>query len=584
AAAVLAVGWAAALPAQGERLATLRRAASRLSPWAAVSFSPLLLNWSLWPGRELTALLLILGAGLLMERAWAAAVAAGPVVLPLRLSATFDRALSALARQPVLPMLLVLAGALFYSVFFTLFMWHTHYRTGTSAYDLGIENNLVWNAAHLNGPIFKTSPLGGPTATHVGYHETFISYLLAPFYRLWPTPEALLCLQATLIAFATVPLHLWARAKIGAWPSVLVCFAYLLSPAVHGANLYDFHYQPLAPFFIFWVLLFMEQARWRWAILWVVLTLAVREDMSLMLAVVGGYLIFTRTQVRAGLILAGICLVIFVVQKNIIMPSFLNGFPAYINQYEGLLPEGDKGFGGVIKTVIGNPTFTLTSLLEQQKLVYGLQIFAPLVLLPLRRWVGLWLCLPGFFFTLLSTKYPPLLMISFQYTAYWSMFVFLASAYVMSQAKEPAQKRGMLAGLGLATLFSTVCFGAIWQQNTAHGAWDQARFVLNDEDKRRHDDLYEAIAHIPPDAKVAASERLNPHVSSRADAYTLRGTIFDAEYVLFETPWIGGIERDAVRPHLESKEYGVHFEKGNFWVLKRGADPARNEEVLRFLR
>ena len=28
------------------------------------------------------------------------------------------------------------------------------------------------------------------------------------------------------------------------------------------------------------------------------------------------------------------------------MPHFLNGYPAYVNQYEGLLPEGEHGFGG----------------------------------------------------------------------------------------------------------------------------------------------------------------------------------------------------------------------------------------------
>ena len=162
------------------------------------------------------------------------------------------------------------------------------------------------------------------------------------------------------------------------------------------------------------------------AVLAVILTLANREDMSALLMVIGIYLILTGERPRAGLVVAIISAAYFVGIKLILMPHFLNGYPAYINQYEGLLPEGENGFGGILKTVIGNPAFTVSSLLEHDKVLYLLEIVAPLAFFPWRRPIGLLCSVPGFFFTMLATHYPPLLSISFQYTAYWTAFYFIA--------------------------------------------------------------------------------------------------------------------------------------------------------------
>ena len=37
-----------------------------------------------------------------------------------------------------------------YAVYFSIITIRNHYNLQTAGYDLGIENNLVWNAAHWN--------------------------------------------------------------------------------------------------------------------------------------------------------------------------------------------------------------------------------------------------------------------------------------------------------------------------------------------------------------------------------------------------------------------------------------------------
>ncbi|MBI3182743.1 MAG: DUF2079 domain-containing protein [Myxococcales bacterium] len=567
---------------RGGSLDRLWRAALRLSPLAIAGALPLLFDWAPWEGLELTYLVLAGSCCLLLERAVTASLAAGPSLLPFPAAEASRRLIRAavrtLSERPGLAAALVGMAASGYAAYFAFHTIQGHWRFATSAFDLGIENNLVWNASQL-GSFFKTSPLGGPTASHAGFHQTYFSYLLALPYRLWPKPELLLALQALCVGAAAVPLFVWAQRRVGPWVACLLALAYLLYPPVHGANLYDFHYQPLAPFFLWTTLCFADRRRWIAAAVFALITLSLREDMGALLLVAGAYLILSGEHPKFGALLAGGGTVAFVLLKFVLMPRFLDGVSAYIHQYRDLLPEGDKGFGGVLKTVFGNPGFTLTTLLEREKVVYLLQLFSPLAFLPLRNRMAFLFCAPGFFFTLLETKYPALVQTSFQYTAYWTLLLFPACAHAF-RALETRKRWPLVAALALSIGCNTVVFGSVVQQNTARSAFGKYRFGLTAEDRQRHADAYVLIAKTPPTAKVAASEFLNPHVSSRPDAYALRLGLFDAEYVLFDVPMLRSDERAVIRSALVDPTFGVVEERGDFVLLRRGADAGKNGALL----
>ena len=220
----------------------------------------------------------------------------------------------------------------------------------------------------LEPPLFKTSVIGDAERRRTsGYHETYISYLIALPYRLAPRPETLLVLQSILIGGAALPLYAFARRHLGAWIACLVALLCLFYAPLHGSNLYDFHYLPFAPFFLWTTLALLEARRDRWAAVAIVLTLANREDMSALLVVIGAYLVLTGERPRAGLIVAAVGAVYFVVVKFIVMPRFLEADGRYVHQYQDLVPEGENGFGGVLKTVFGNPGYTATTVLEQRQ-------------------------------------------------------------------------------------------------------------------------------------------------------------------------------------------------------------------------
>jgi uncharacterized membrane protein len=579
-------------------LDAIEGAARRLAPLCLAAFAPLLLHWQLWTGpREMTFAVLAAAFGLSLQALMRVALTAPPL-LPADVRGPIDRTRADvaawLARVPWLPLAIVAVAVLRHTIFFSILTIRNHFVMQTAGYDLGIENNLVWNAAHWNGPLFKTSvQMGGPVGTHIGLHQTYISYLIGIPYRLLPRPETLLVLQSLLIGAAALPLYAYARRYLGAWTASFVALLFLFNAPMHGSNLYDFHYLPFAPLFLWTTLALLAARRDRWAAVAIVLTLANREDMSALLIVVGMFLLLTGERPRAGVIVAAVGAVYFVVVKFIVMPRFLGGATAYVHQYKDLLPPGENGFGGVLKTVLANPGYTATTILQQDKVLYLLQIMAPLAFFPWRRPIGLLCSLPGFFFTMLATQYPWLTRLGFQYTAYWTSFLFLAvvanlrwlnraqaAASAPAAASEVrASRRAWKVAMTAATLVTCYQLGPVFQQNTSWAGFLPLRVDINDADRLRHANLYALIDRIPPDASVAASEMLVAHLSSRKNAYTLLHGHYDADYILARIP-PASADKDHLIAALRSGAYGLVEEKGIFALFKRGLPAATAEPYL----
>jgi uncharacterized membrane protein len=223
--------------------------------------------------------------------------------------------------------------------------------------------------------------------------------------------------------------------------------------------------------------------------------------------------------------------------------------------------------------------------------VYLLQIITPLAFLPWRRPIGILCSVPGFFFTLLATNYPPLIQASFQYTAYWTTFLFIAVVanlefFVRKELAEPAlgtswraSRTAWLVAMTCTMLATSYQFGGFFQQNTIRGGFGSYRFTLLQSDHDRHDRLYKLIAQLPARAKVVSSELIVPQIASRPDSYTFRNGMYDAEYFIAWMPPRED-ERKYIAEALKSGSFGVIDVQGEFVLGRRGHATARNAEVI----
>lgn len=565
-AAVPALGALLVLLLGGIRgLDSVERAGRLATPLILAGLLPVLFAYRSWSQDHLTFLVLLGVVALVSERLFARSFQAVPGYVhegfaSIRFAAKLRRHL---------PTIVVVAAAAAYGLYFSHYTLLQHRRFGTYAFDLGINVNWCFNA--LQGHPFRSTVLFGPDGGNfIAGHAIFAMFLWLPIFALKPGAEILLVYQAVMCGLAAVPLYLFARTQVPRWTAAVVALAYLLYAPLHGPNFYDYHELLVALPFHFSLYWLIATKRLRWAILLVPIIWAHREDMAIGLVILGTFLVLAGHQARFGLALALSSLVWFIIVKFAIMPAA--GSWWFSDIYKRLLPEGTRGYGGVVQTILINPAFFFSTLLEQQKLVYFLHIFAPLAFLPARHWLLILLALPGFFFTLMTTGYPPTLGIGFQYTTHWVPYVFASSVLalrLLGQRFGAERRRAAACAALLAVTAHSTVFGAVIQHNTFVGGFNHVTFEESDADKRNYAAFTRLLELIPPDASVAASENEVPHVAARTDIFTLKAAHGDADYLLVRKH--GGYNPGVLRAAFDRNDYGlVAQHERMFYLFKRG--------------
>ncbi|MCX4454633.1 DUF2079 domain-containing protein [Streptomyces sp. NBC_01340] len=153
----------------------------------------------------------------------------------------------------------------------------------TRSWDLGIFEQAVRAYAHLRAPV---ADLKGPGTDVLGDHFSPVIALLAPVYRLFPTPVTLLVAQAALLALSVVPVTRAAARLLGRSRGLALGLAYGLSWGIQRAVDFDFHEICFAVPLIAFALEAVLERRWRAALLWPLPLVLVKEDLGLTLAAI----------------------------------------------------------------------------------------------------------------------------------------------------------------------------------------------------------------------------------------------------------------------------------------------------------
>ena len=553
----------------------------RAAPLIVAGLAAPLLARSVFSESPLTVLLWSLVVGLFAALSISGSLEHGG--MPWRLSSPLERVKS----KSWLPLTLVVAASVALFVHFAVYSLMRHYRMESASYDLAIFDNMMWSLMHGDG--FYSSPAYGPEGNHLARHATFAAPLLLPLYVLHPGADTLLVIQALMVASTPIPIYLMVRKVVGsAWVGCALGLAYALYAPIHGAVFFDFHFLTAAPPLIAWVFYLLQTDRDRALMIMTAVALAWREDIGAMLAG-GGALVFLRGDRRTrAFVFTVVCAAYFAIVKFALMPLF--GEPATFSWiYKELWSEGQRNFGGVIQTVLTNPTFAFETLIDPKKLIFVLQLLVPLLFLPIRHrfaWVAL---LPPAVFTLLATEYPPAYEIAFQYTAYWGPTLFLATAVVLHDRFAVSDRRNALTGNVLAillvTLISSFYFGSIFEGPAVRSGFGSVRFEMTDQDRERLEAFRRLAALLPADASVAATDTEGPHLSDRRYCHTLRYGYHDTDFLFVKKSQIKGnkVSRKQFREALDTGRYGLLAVEGEFSLWKRDHSTARNAEGRRML-
>ncbi|MFG3719153.1 DUF2079 domain-containing protein [Streptomyces massasporeus] len=126
----------------------------------------------------------------------------------------------------------------------------------------------------------------GPGFIILGDHFSPVTALLAPLYRLFPSPVTLLVAQAALFALSAVPVTRAAARLLGRRGGLALGLAYGLSWGIQRAVDFDFHEICFAVPLIAFSLEALLARRPRAALWWALPLVLVKEDLGLTLAAI----------------------------------------------------------------------------------------------------------------------------------------------------------------------------------------------------------------------------------------------------------------------------------------------------------
>ncbi len=402
-----------------------------------------------------------------------------------------------------------------------------HHALGTG-YDLGIYDQVIWNLSH--GRIWETT-LVYETG---GYYDHFepILVLLTPLYWLWPNVQVLLVVQAIALALGSLPIYLYAYVRfvnlVPANRSMAIALAlaaiYLAFPAMHHANLNDFHEVALLPPLVGFALYGLLRGRPRVLFIFLALCLIVKEDFGVTAMAISLYIIlfkpkgFTR---RQGVVLGALVLIWVWLVLNVFYPGLTRGmsYPFVERRYAWLAATPQ----GALKVVLTKPWVLIPPLTEPPKLMFLIRLFGPLLFLPLLGWPVIGLAFPILIYLMLST-YQPQWSIQSYYNPPLLPFLFFGLIEALhglyrlaSRHRGRASARRVLAALIAAV---AVAVGIAYYLD-APGPGSR---VFNPESFRvtpRVLAANEIMAHVPADASLSTEWPLISHLSHRRQIYTM---------------------------------------------------------------
>src|SRR5438445_7527560 len=355
---------------------------------------------------------------------------------------------------------IVAALALTYFLLFSVLSVLRHLTYHSFGSDLGLFDQVFWNTTQ--GRFFEsTMSLAQPQPhSYFGDHFSPTYLVLLPAYALVPRPETLLVIQTLFLAIGVWPLYLLARLKLEpglqrlAW--ALVYFLFL---PVAFINLFDFHELALVVLPLGFTMYFLEKGRPGLFLLSLVSTFLVKEELPLVGAGFGAYILLAKRDWRLGLAVLAGSLVAFVAVIRVIIPAFGGGGSyVYFSQrityrYRelGATPQA------IISTAVTHPDRLARLIFQGQKLKFLVGIFGPVLgLTAISGWAAI-LVLPMLGILLLSNYAP-----SYAFTSHYSapLIALVIGTSILGLARlRPSFQGPVTAAVLVSSLAFSFAFG-----------------------------------------------------------------------------------------------------------------------------
>ncbi|MCL5004188.1 MAG: DUF2079 domain-containing protein [Patescibacteria group bacterium] len=429
--------------------------------------------------------------------------------------------------------LLVVFGLIYLTVFSYLSVFR-HLSLHSTYLDLGLESQVLWNTAQ--GRFFETSfGSEGQLISALSYHFTPVILLLAPLYRLFPSPIFLLILQTLVVSLGGLAVYLIALKVCKSFVlSLSLSLAYFLYPPLEYANLFDFHYITLATTLLLLAFYFLLLKKWKFFYLFLALAVTTKEDVALVSAFLGIYLIWYEKEKVRGIVVFVLSLIYFLAVLYILLPLFGGGGGA-LGRYDylGSTPAA------IIWRVLTHLLDDLKIIFMTAKIKYIFLILVSASFLPVLSPAQMLPALPEFWLNLFSA-YNPQWQIKFHYMAAITPFVFIAAAYGLSRLNFFFSRLRFTTTLlhcnvvecGLALFIVTVSLllNYLHSPSPLFYKFDASFYTSTVQTES----AIRVLSSLTPNASVSAMNNLGPHLANRRFLFRFPVNYLTADFVALD--------------------------------------------------
>lgn len=436
------------------------------------------------------------------------------------------------------PLFFYITLGLFAAVFASI-TFVNHYCFRTYGYDLGINNNAIFDYAHFR---WNDCMIMQPQFDNVlSDHFSLIPVLVSPLYWVFGT-YTMLVVQWLGILLGGYGIYTYLNHKQPGSTMPVLAMAFFFSIwGIYSALGFDYHDNVMAAMFVPWFVYFFDKQQWGRAAIVFGFILITKENMAfwmVFMAPAWGLLYWRKPKIAAIGILFGIAaLVYFAFIVGVAIPALSNADRAYLHfKYDAL----GHNFSEAITTVITRPVYTFKMLYTNPT---GDAIYDNLkpLLFKMLLLSGGWALFfrPQYLIMVvpilaqkLFSNDPAKWGVEHQYSIEFVPILTLAVFDIISRIEN--NKLQNITGSALVIL----CFGA-----TIHGM-EHKSLPWHDENTKRFyspahykqdafnvDELHRALKIVPDDAKVSAQSYIAPHLCFRDYIYHYPH-VADADYVV----------------------------------------------------
>jgi uncharacterized membrane protein len=460
-----------------------------------------------------------------------------------------------------------------------------HFLFRTTAWDMGIFNNALYDYAHLewNDSMVRI-PMSPNAKNLLADHLELYLLLFSPFYYLFGS-YTLLIFQIVSILWGGYGVYKFVLHKTNnEYFSRIALIHFFCTWGIYTALAFDYHNNVVAAMGVPWFLYYFDKKKFNRASLLFIFIIIGKENMPLWMGFIGLALAIwhfkDRQKAVAGALYALSGFAFFILAIKVIIPAFAPPGEGYAyNTYTAL----GNNFGEVAKTALTRPWYVFTLLFKSHlpdPNGDSIKMMTHIVVLLSGGWALFYR--PKYLFMLIpiygqklfydeTTRWGVYCHYSIEFVPLISIALFI-TLYELLQNKEKWLYRISIFSVVLtfATTFHILEKMHIYRHQSA-----THRFFAALHYKREFDvkEAYKALKTIPDNASVSAQSILVPHLSFRDSIYMFPAGKWADYIVLITAESTFKIEMkdfDSLRTvYTHDKTREIMYDKNSMLIIKK---------------